>query len=89
MIAETSLDDINHSVGEYPESLLERNLIREYLQEKGYTLEDLAALPKEEAKKLMIEACQYAALKLTEVESRARFERGIRGICHSLTETGL
>lgn len=62
---------------ELPESALERSLIREYLREKGYSLEDLHKLPPELAKSLMREACQFAALKLAEVESRAKFQREI------------
>lgn len=69
--------DIERCADELPESALERNLIRDYLREKGYSIEDLQALPEEQAKSLMREACQHAALKLAEVESRARFQREI------------
>jgi hypothetical protein len=69
--------DEERCADELPESALERNLIRDYLREKGYSLEDLHILPPEVAKNLMKEACQYAALKLAEVESRARFQREI------------
>lgn len=69
--------DIERCADELPESALERNLIREYLQSRGYSIEDLHKLPEEEAKSLRREACRYAALKLAEVESRARFQREI------------
>jgi hypothetical protein len=71
-------DDFERSAEEGPESALERKLIREFLREKGYSMQDLRKLPREEAKRLMREACQYAALKLAEVESKARFRREIR-----------
>ncbi len=72
-------DLIDLSMSEGPQSSLERRFIREYLLEKGYRFADLRSLPKEEAKKLMREACQYASLKLAEVESRAQFREDIRG----------
>ena len=54
-------------------ALLEKALIKEYLQSKGYALEDIKKLPKDVAEKLMKEASQYASLKLEEVEARAHF----------------
>ena len=54
-------------------ALLEKALIKEYLQSKGYLLEDVKELPKDVADKLMKEASQYASLKLEEVEARAHF----------------
>jgi hypothetical protein len=62
-----------------PQSALERHLIEEYLQNKGYSPEDLTKLPRDIAKQLMREACRYASLKLAEVESRAQFREEIRG----------
>jgi hypothetical protein len=70
-------EDLERCVGEWPESALERELIREYLREKGYSMEDLHKLPEEDAKSLMREACLYAALKLAEVESKAKFRQEI------------
>ena len=61
------------SVIEDPNALLERALIEEYLNEQGYSLEKLKDLPKNVAKKLMIEATRFASLKLEEIEDRARF----------------
>lgn len=57
---------------------LEEKLIKEYLREKGYTLKDLRRLPKDQARRLMVQACVYASLKLAEIESRARFVKVIR-----------
>jgi hypothetical protein len=54
-------------------ALLENAFIKEYLHEKGYSLEDLKKLPAELAEKLMKEALKYASLKLAEVEARAHF----------------
>ncbi|NOH01538.1 MAG: hypothetical protein HND47_05985 [Chloroflexi bacterium] len=54
-------------------AILEKALIEEYLEEKGYTLETLKKLPAEAAEKLMKEASQYASLKLEEVAARAHF----------------
>jgi hypothetical protein len=79
MSAMSSPLDVERCGSEGPQSALEKNLIQEYLQEKGYTLEDLHQLPKEEAHRLMREACTYASLKLAEVESRARFREEIHG----------
>ena len=54
-------------------AFLEKALIKEYLQSKGYLLEDIKTLPKDVAAKLMREASQYASLKMEEVQARARF----------------
>jgi hypothetical protein len=72
-------DRIDHWLGEGPQSTLETKYVTEYLKQKGFALEDLKALPGDEAHQLMKEACQYASLKLAEVESRARFRDKIRG----------
>ena len=62
---------------EGPQSTLERNFIQEYLESKGYKLEDLRGLPEVKRELLMREACQFASLKLAEVESRAKFRQEI------------
>jgi hypothetical protein len=74
---DTKYSDVSLTGG--PQSILERRLIREYLHNEGYSLEDLRKLPKEEARHLMEDACKYASLKLAEVESRALFREEIRG----------
>ena len=71
--------DIDKCAAVGPQSVLEKKLIEEHLQGKGYALEDLHSLPKEEAQQLMRAACTYASLKLAEVESRARFRQEIHG----------
>jgi hypothetical protein len=60
-----------------PQSSLERQLISDYLMEKGYRLETLKILPRNQVKKLMTEACTYASLKLAEIEARSQFRRKI------------
>ena len=62
---------------EGPQSALERKYIQEYLNSKGFNLEKLGELPKEEQQNLMREASKYASLKLAEVESRAKFRHDI------------
>jgi hypothetical protein len=61
-----------------PQSALERQLIIDYLAEKGYRLEDMQTLPAELAKELMTAACSFASLKLVEIESRSQFRRKIQ-----------
>jgi hypothetical protein len=58
---------------------LEKMLLEEYLEEKGYHLRDLRTLPKEQASQLMREATRYASLKLAQMESSAHFRDSIRG----------
>jgi len=69
--------DLDKCTEDGPQSALERKLIEEYLSEKGYHLSDLQALPEREARRLMREACNYASLKLAEVESRAQLRKEI------------
>lgn len=74
----TDLLEDEDFIFEGPESVLERMLIESYLKEKGFaSIKELGKLPKEEAKKLMMEACKYASLKLAEVESTDRFQKDI------------
>ncbi len=61
-----------------PQSELERQFIRQYIRDKGYSRDDMRALPKEQASALYRQACRYAALKLAEVEARALFRHKIR-----------
>ena len=64
---------------EDPHSRLERAFIDEFLRSRGHDRADLKALPEQEVRLLMTQASAYAAGKLTEVESRARFVREIHG----------
>gem|GEM_PF-1430042 len=55
-----------------PDVPLERQLIDEFLQSKGTTLQEARRLPPEEYSQLMRQAVTYAALRLAEFEARAR-----------------
>jgi hypothetical protein len=61
-----------------PQSALEKRFIGAYLRGKGYRLEDLRQLPREEANRLMEEACLYASLRLTQIEAVAGFCKKIQ-----------
>jgi hypothetical protein len=61
----TSLDD--------PLAALERALIDEYLTLRGYTRRSAARLPVRDAASLLSAACEYASLRLAEIESRAQY----------------
>jgi len=52
---------------------LEMSLIKTFLKEKGYTLDELRKLQEAEFKELMKEASTYASGKLAELEERAHF----------------
>ena len=62
-----------------PQSTMERRFIKEHLHSKGYNLEGLRRLQKEEARRLMKDACKYASLKLALIEARAQFINVIHG----------
>jgi hypothetical protein len=57
---------------------LESRYIEDYLRMKGCCKADLCLLPNETARKLMIEACRYASMKLAEHEARAKLRKDIR-----------
>ena len=65
-------------------SALEMGLIREYLLEKGFSLEDLEIMSATDSRNLMTEACVFASLQLAEMESRARFRQNLLEISQSL-----
>lgn len=71
-------DFLDAEMAECVDSVLERKFINEYLESKGYNMTDLAIMPVQEAQKLMIEACQYATLKLAEIEARSKFRKTIK-----------
>ena len=50
---------------------VEKMYIAQFLKSKGYTVEQVAGLPAEEARALREEACLYASLKLAELETGA------------------
>jgi hypothetical protein len=67
----------NEMVSKGSQSAFERRLIREYLHNKGYRIEDLRNMPTDKAKRLMGKACRYASLKLAEIEAKAKFRKDI------------
>ena len=69
---DVNVNEENTKPAKNPEADLEMMYIEKYLQEKGYSLKELATLPEQETRRLMIEASQYASLKLEELEARAR-----------------
>jgi hypothetical protein len=68
----------NQQVVTAPQSPLERQLIIDYLEGKGYQLEDLKKLPTNLVKELMTAASIHASLRLTEIEARSQFRRKIQ-----------
>jgi hypothetical protein len=62
---------------EEPLAELERRLIDEYLRGRGHDPAVLRARGDADARQLLSDASQYAALKLTEVESRAHYVRDL------------
>ena len=53
------------------EARLEEAPVAEYLRSRGHDSSSIASLPEPERQRLLRDACQYAAAKLTEVEARA------------------
>lgn len=70
---------VDDCVKEGPQAAMEKAFIEEYLKSKGHSLKELQKLPAEKAKALMTEACQYASLKLAQMESTAHFREKIQG----------
>lgn len=66
-----------------PKANLEMRYVDEYLQTNGYSIKELDTLPEFEATRLMIDAYQYASLKLAESESRARLRANIKNTSDS------
>ncbi len=56
-----------------PLSILEANLIDEYLRQRGHDAVVLRQRDDPEARALLREASVHASMKLTEVESRAHY----------------
>jgi hypothetical protein len=52
---------------------LEQALIAEFLERRGHTMHSVQALPDAERHAILREAALHASMKLTEVESRARY----------------
>ncbi len=60
-----------------PQAQLERRLIEEYVRNLGLDPDAVRTCSDPAARKVLTDAAQYAALKLTEVESRAHYVRDL------------
>ena len=69
--AETALED--------PEARLERALIEEFLQARGYSLAMVNFRSPAEHQGLLAQAAQYAAVRLAEIDARAAYIHQIHG----------
>jgi hypothetical protein len=69
--------DLDECMSEGPQSALEKQLVEDYLQSKGYSRHDLQKLPEALVKQLMKEACTYASLKLAELQAKSQFREEI------------
>lgn len=62
----------------------ERNLedmyIQEFLRNQGYDLATVLKLPTSDARRVLSGASAYAAVKLTEVDARARVIHDLHGV---------
>lgn len=62
-----------------PEAKLEQALIDEFLRMRGHDMRSVETLPADERMRLLQGASAYAASKLAEIESRARFVHELHG----------
>ena len=60
---------------EEPLARLEQELMSAYAAEAGYELLELLGRSDEVARRVLVEAARYAALRLAEVEARDRYLR--------------
>ena len=63
-----------------PLEKLEKMYLDEYLRSKGHTWESVNALPENECKKILTEASTYVAVKMAEVEGKARITEELHGM---------
>ena len=64
---------------EEPLAQLERELMTAYVAGAGQDLQALLTRSDEQARQLLTQASLYASARLTEVESRFHYLRGLRG----------
>jgi hypothetical protein len=72
-------DDFHPNPLKDPKAPLEEALIDEFLRAGGYDWRALDRLPDVERTRLFQHAAAYAALRLAEVEARARFVHELHG----------
>jgi hypothetical protein len=58
---------------DHPQARLERALIEEFLQARGCSLSNIDLRPVDERRRLLVQAAQYAAGRLAEIDARAAF----------------
>ena len=78
--AETSLED--------PQARLERTFIDQYLQERGCSLKTVDQRPPEERHTLLVQASQYAAGRLAEIDARAAYVHDIHDSARGVPSHG-
>lgn len=62
-----------------PLAHLERELIAAFVAGAGHDLQQLLERDDDEARRLLTQASQYASAKLSEVEARLHYLRGMHG----------
>ena len=62
--------NLDRLFGKYPQSILERTLIAEYLLAGGYLISDLELLPLWVANQLIIEARRFAEQRMVETNAK-------------------
>jgi hypothetical protein len=72
-------NDTASSALQPPLGSLERKLIAEFLQSRGYALETMDSVPEAERHAVLTEASTYASSRLTEIESRSHFVHELHG----------
>ena len=72
-------DDIDIEPMHEPLAQLERELVAAYVAGTGYDVDSLRARDDAEAHAILTQASLYASARLSEVESRMRYLRAIRG----------
>ncbi len=63
---------------ELPASILSWQFIREYIERRGYSPENMSLLPTNLEKELITAACLYSSLKMAEIKAFSHFKRKIR-----------
>ena len=74
-----STNDIAEQQMEEPLVELERELISAYVAGTGHSIETLRSRSDNRAKQILTDASIYATARLSEVESRLRYLRSLRG----------
>jgi hypothetical protein len=65
--------EANTAMIQDPLSALEIGFIDEFLTLSGFTREAVVRLPRLDAARILSAACEYASLRLAQIESRAHY----------------